>query len=218
MDSSTPKHKISTETLTEPRAKRLCGRTESLSSTCDLFENLECLSDLSKTLRSFPRIDLMVLLRYHEGDRLNHDELEATEKLQDNIKKKWSSVKKSSSVKHGPRQHNEGFVKWSDDELWWNPSTQSFKLPDAQISDKRHSMEYLENSLREYGFLNHISSSLLLYRLTLLMGGSESISTDGYKSCWEVRFYHIDGFTFLRLWDSKGGTEGIILWVRAVAE
>ena len=114
-------------------------------------------------------------------------------------------MKKSSSVKHGPRQHNEGFVKWSDHELWWNPSTQSFKLPDAQISDRRHSMEYLENSLREYGFVNHISSSLLLYRLTLLMGGSDSISTDGYKSCWEVRFYHIDGFTFLRLWDSKGG-------------
>lgn len=66
-------------------------------------------------------------------------------------------------------------------------------------------MEYLENSLREYSFLNHISSSLLLYRLTLLIGGSKSISTDGYKSCWEVRFYHIDGFTFLRLWDSKGG-------------
>lgn len=37
------------------------------------------------------------------------------------------------------------------------------------------------------------------------MDNSESISADGYQSNWEVRSYHTDGFTFLRIWDCKGG-------------
>ncbi|KAJ5500690.1 hypothetical protein N7453_009741 [Penicillium expansum] len=214
--SSTPEHKRSAESFAEPRAKRRCDRAQSPSSIRDLFEaillcgespyeNFKCLSDSDqreyfersyKTLRSFPRIDLMVLQHYDKADQLNQDELKATDELQEKMNNKWSWVKRDPKVL-GRRRPRE-FVAWDDDKLWWNPSTQDFELRDAQIFNERH-------SLRERGFLYHISSSLLLYRLTLLMGDSEFISTNGYKSCWEVRFYHTDGSTFLRLWDSKGG-------------
>ncbi|CAG8054011.1 unnamed protein product [Penicillium nalgiovense] len=223
MDSSTSNHKRSAESLAEAEAKRQCTRAPFSLSIHDafetihlcgdnLYENFRRLSDSNQrlyfenvfeTLRSFPRIDLMVLQQYDKGGRLNQDELEATHLLQKKMEKKWCSVKLDPKVLSRRRQRE--FVKWDDDKLWWNPCTRDFELRDAQSFNECHSSEHFETSLRHCGFLYHISSSLLLYRLTLLMGDSESISTDGYKSCWEVRFYHTDGFTFLRLWDSKGG-------------
>lgn len=205
--SSTLELKRSAKLFAEPRAKRRCDRAQSLSPIRDLFEavhlcgespyeNFKCLSDSDQkvyfersftTLRSFPRIDLMVLQHYDKGDRLNQDELKATNMLQKKMKSKWKWVK--PDLKESGRRQQREVVKWDDDKLWWNPSTQDFELRNAQVSNERHLLEHFENSLRQCGFLYHISSSLLLYRLTLLMGDSKPISTDGYKYYWEVRFY-----------------------------
>ncbi|KAJ5981948.1 hypothetical protein N7451_012048 [Penicillium sp. IBT 35674x] len=199
---------MSAETLAEARVKRRGDRT---ACTVSLFEDFKRLSELNqmiyfeesfKALRSFPRINLMVLQNYHEGDRLVENELDATAKQQEKLKNKWSFVRPDRTELARRRQAE--CVKWGDENLWWNPSTQEFELEYAQKSDQRHLLEHFESSLREYGFLYHITSSLLLYRLTLFMGSSQSIETDGYKSCWEVRFYHTDGCTFLRLRDNKG--------------
>ncbi|KAJ5993176.1 hypothetical protein N7451_008900 [Penicillium sp. IBT 35674x] len=199
---------MSAKTLAEARVNRRDDRTACTVSSFEDFQRLPELDQMIyfkqnfEALRSIPRINLMVLQNYHEGDRLDEDELEATDQLQEELKNKWSFVRPD---RKGLARRRQGeCVKWGDENLWWNPSTQEFEMEDAQKSDQRHLLEHFESTLREYGFLYHITSSLLIYRLILFMGSSQSIETDGYKSCWEVRFYHTDGCTFLRLWDNKG--------------
>lgn len=109
MDSSTSNHKRSAKSVAEAEAKRQCDRARLSLSIHDAFETIHLCGDnlyenfrrlpdsnqrlyfenLFETLRSFPRIDLMVLQQYDKGGRLNQDELEATHLSQKKMKKKW---------------------------------------------------------------------------------------------------------------------------------
>ncbi|KAJ5642501.1 hypothetical protein N7490_006501 [Penicillium lividum] len=90
---------MSAETLAEARVKRRGDRT---ACTVSPFEDFRRLPEIDQmiyfeknfeALRSFPRINLMVLQNYHEGERSDEDELEATDKLQEKLKNKWSFVR-----------------------------------------------------------------------------------------------------------------------------
>lgn len=237
--SSTFNSKRSPEPLTEGGAKRLCNRAEPPSLIDDVSETstsqvisyevfkclgysaqkqyfdemCEALRDLKSFTKSCPRIDKKVPRYYDKDNRLSSVEQEAADILQEDLKKKWSLSKRPSvdPVSGHARPNMSEQTRWYDDKLQWNPANSKFEFELAQDRQRRHRCipDDIDKLLRQYGFFYHISSSLLWYRLTIFTGELKSVATDYYKSSWDMTFYHIDGISTLRLWDSKGGARAV---------
>lgn len=94
---------------------------------------------------------------------------------------------------------------WYDDKIWWNSVESQFEFGRGPQLHYRYMPSGLDKALHQYGFFYHISSALLWYRLTILTGEAKYVTTDDYKSSWDMEFCHIDGISTLRLWDCKGG-------------
>lgn len=158
---------------------------------------LEVLRYWDSFKKSCPRIDMMVHENYDTDNRLSSDEEEAAHALQQSLNSKWNLSKKPASH-HAPSEINVR-TSWSDDELRWNSDKSRFEF------EQGGRFRYMpDTELRQYGLLNHISSSLLWYRLTIFIGEPQIVTTDGYKSSWDMNFHHTDGISSFRLWDSKG--------------
>ena len=222
MGSST---KRSPEPWTEGEVKRLCNRARSLGLIDDAFEtgtshNLsyeefkglgdsaqkQYFDDMRKALRdwrslkeSCPRIDMMALQHYDKDNRLSLDEQKAADVLQKDLKQKWNLSKEppvnSASGRARPEMSKK--ISWYDDELQWNSVKSQFELARNRQRCRRYIPD--DKSLRQYGFFDHISSSLLWYRLTILTGEPKNVTTDNYKSSWDMKFYHMDGVSTFRL-------------------
>lgn len=163
---------------------------------------LEVLSYWDSFKKSCPRIDMMVHEHYNSDNRLSSDEEEASHALQQNLNLKWKLLKKPAS-RHTPSKMNER-TRWSDDELRWNSDKSRFELKQGD-----HFRYIPDAEIRQYGLHNHISSSLLWYRLTIFIGEPHIVTTDGYKSSWDMTFRHTDGISSFRLWDSKGAARAV---------
>lgn len=162
--------------------------------------------------KSCPRLDKFVFQHYDNNNYLFCDEFGLS--LQDNVKQRWS-LRELSSPDSVPRPEygkRGSLVRWYDDYLRWNSANMRFELKPYHIA--LLPFENVDSELELRGFLYHISSSLLLYRLTLLTGeireatGSQTgcpwDSTDGYKSSWNISLHHIDSVSTLRFYDYKG--------------
>lgn len=238
MASSLPlKRHRSSRWPTHAEPKRVCDHASPVSSIGDVSEDdvsqvlsyeefrhldlpaqenyfgeiCKALHDQEYFSKSCPRIDMMILRHYDRDNRLSGQEAKDTFALQEELKQNWS-LSKQPSVIPSPRYARPRMSEcthWYDNNLHWNSVKSKFELDRAQDRERRrYKPGDIDNLLRQYGFLYHISSSLLWYRLTLFTGEFDNATTDHYKSSWEVRFYHVDGVSTLRLWDSKGGVRG----------
>jgi hypothetical protein len=165
----------------------------------DIFE---VLSDWETFKKSCPRIDMMVHEHYASENRLSSDEQDATDAVQKGLNLKWGFAKKPARRKISPRMNER--TRWVDDELRWNLDKSKF-----EIEQRGRFRSMPDTELRQYGFYNHISSSLLWYRLTIFIGEPQIVDTDGYKSSWDIKFHHTDSTSTLRLWDSKGSARAV---------
>lgn len=171
---------------------------------------IDALRHLQGSRRCIPRIDDAIFQNYDQDNRLNAAELEAAEYLQEVIARKWSLVQVSSTntVSGNTYPKASGQVRWSDDYLRWSPKKSQLELASPLERDG-------ESLLRYQSFHSHISSSLLLYRLNILIQDLEGYTpdhteccwdaTDQYKCSWDISIHHSESGSTLRLWDSKGG-------------
>ena len=136
--------------------------------------------------------------------------------IQDNIKQRWrirEALSPNSTSRHEYGKTGS-LLCWYDDYLRWNSANMRFELKPCRFSPIHFLIEKVDSEFRLRGFLYHISSSLLLYRLTILTGelGETTDSqagcpweiTDGYKSSWDIPLRHIDSVSTLRFYDYKG--------------
>jgi hypothetical protein len=149
----------------------------------------------------------MVFKHYEANNRLTAVEIEAAYSLQELIKRKWRLSKTplpEPKARHALRNIRET-TRWYDDHLRWNSVDSRFEFEQTQNSQPRFlSIDDFERSIRQHGFLKHISSALLLYRLNILAGEFKEVESDLYKSSWDMTFRHLDRASILRMWDSKG--------------
>ena len=184
----------------------LSAQKEYFHEMCKALHDQECFS------KSCPRIDMMILQHYDKDNRLSKEEVEEAYALQEDLKEKWR-LSKPPAVIPNPRYARPRMSEhtyWYDNNLHWSSDKSEFELGYAQDRERRlqYKPDATENLSREYGFLYHISSSLLWYRLAIFMGEIENSPTDHYKSSLDMRLWHVDGVSTLRLWDSKGGVRG----------
>jgi hypothetical protein len=232
------KRKRTPKGSTETIAKRFCDRASPESSIGGIpeddisqvllyekFQHLElsaqkqyfdgickALHDQEYFSKWCPRIDMIFLQHYDKDNRLSKEEVEEAYALQEDLKEKWR-LSKPPAVIPNPRYARPRMSEhtyWYDNNLHWSSDKSEFELGYAQDRERRlqYKPDATENLSREYGFLYHISSSLLWYRIAIFMGEIENSPTDHYKSFLDMRLWHVDGVSTLRLWDSKGGVRG----------
>ncbi|CAI7605667.1 unnamed protein product [Penicillium manginii] len=164
--------------------------------------------------KSCPRLDKFVFQHYDNNNYLSRDEFGLC--LQHNIKQRWSlgEAPLSDSASRHENGRMGSLVSWYDDDLRWNSANMRYELKPYRFPPIHLPMEKVISECRLRGFLHHISSSLLLYRLTILTGelmettdcqtGCPWDMTDGYKSSWDLPLRHIDSVSTLRFYDYKG--------------
>lgn len=128
-ERSAPQLKRPREPIAESGPKRQYNRVQPLRRNYGLFGTVSLFGDspydyfkgltetdrkvyfdgIFKTLRSFPRIDLMVFQHYDKGDRLSQEELEASDRLQEQWGDKWSPVQ--PNLKQLGRRRKKEIVK-----------------------------------------------------------------------------------------------------------
>ncbi|KAJ5904788.1 uncharacterized protein N7473_001704 [Penicillium subrubescens] len=140
---------------------------------------------------SCPRIDKMVFEHYEANNRLTAVEREAAYSLQELIKKKWRLSKTplpEPKARHALRNVRET-TRWYDDDLRWNSVDSRFEFEQSQDPQPKFlSIDDIERPIRQHGFLKHISSALLLYRLNILAGKFKEVESDRYKASWDMTF------------------------------
>jgi hypothetical protein len=148
---------------------------------------------------------MMILRHYDRDNRLSGQEEENAFALQEELKQNWS-LSKQPSVSPRPgyaRPRMSDRTDWYDNNLHWNSVKSKFELESARGHEQRpYKPGDIEDSLHQYGFLYHISSSLFWYHLTIFTGELNNAETDYYKSSWDVTSYHADGVSALRVWDT----------------
>jgi len=188
------------QSLQDPHKMRYFDKLTAASTSWTAFE------------KSCPRLDKFVFQHYDNDNYLFCDELGIS--LQDNVKQRWSLREVSSPDSVPRREYGKrgSLVRWYDNYLRWSSANMRFELKPYHIT--LLPIEKMDSELELRGFLYHISSSLLLYRLTLLTGeigeatGSQTGCpwdiTDGYKSSWNIPLRHMDSVSTLRFYDYKG--------------
>lgn len=162
--------------------------------------------------KSCPRLDKFVFQHNDNNNYLFCDEVGLS--LRNNVKQRWSLREVSSPDSIPRRDYGKrgSLVRWYDDYLRWDSGNMRFELKPYHIACLP--MEHVDSELELRGFPHHISSSLLLYRLTLFTGeigeatGSQTGCpwdiTDGYKSSWNIPLRHMDNLSTLSFYDYKG--------------
>ncbi|KAL4862017.1 hypothetical protein BDV12DRAFT_179395 [Aspergillus spectabilis] len=195
----------------------------SLSLTYEEFKNLdngaqeerfmimlEALLKWEMMSKSCPRLD-MKLFQLHPADtRLSEHEKKDTDHQLVDLQAKWSlpGNEEGPGYQQSIRlQSYREWASWYDDDLCWNTDKSRFEV----CRHCRHwSLDDNDNYFRHrslHGLFSHMSSQLLLYRLTIYMGRSPNLETDGYKTCWGTKFLHSNKLSILRFWDSKGAAK-----------
>lgn len=164
--------------------------------------------------KSCPRLDKFIFQHYDNNNYLSGDEFDLS--LQLDIKQKWN-LGEAPLPDLASRHENgrmESLVSWYDDDLRWNSANMQYELRPYRFPSIHFPIEEVNSEFRLRGFLYHISSSLLLGRLTILTGELREITdsqtgcpweiTDGYKSSWDIPLHHIDNVSTLRIYDYKG--------------
>ncbi|CAI7611683.1 unnamed protein product [Penicillium pancosmium] len=164
--------------------------------------------------KSCPRLDKFVLQHYDNNNYLSCDKFGRS--LQHNVKQRWSSSEAPSPDSASRQEYgNTGsLVHWYDDDLRWDSANMRYELKRYRSPPIHLPIDKVISEFRLRGFLHHISSSLLLYRLTILTGelgettdsqtGCPWDMTDGYKSSWDIPLRHMDSVSTLRFYDYKG--------------
>lgn len=135
--------------------------------------------------------------------------------VQKDLKQKWNLSKEpsvNSASRHARPEMSEK-ISWYNDELQWYSVKSQLEL--AQNCQRCHRYIPDDKSLRPCGSFDHISSLLLWYRLTILTGEPKNVTTDNYKFSWDIKFYHMDSVSTLRLWNSKGGARAAFSGLKA---
>jgi hypothetical protein len=120
--------------------------------------------------KSCPRLDKFVFQHYDNNNYLPCEEIGLSQ--QDDVKKRWS-LRETPSPDSASRYEYEkmgSVLHWYDDYLRWNSANMRFELKPYGFSSIRFPIEKVDSEFRLHGFSYHISSSLLLYRLTILTG------------------------------------------------
>ncbi|KAH8691797.1 hypothetical protein BGW36DRAFT_431049 [Talaromyces proteolyticus] len=135
----------------------------------------ETLSKYEYLSKSLPRVDMMLFEQAE--DRLSKDEQERAADQMNDIHEKW---KFERLVGQQENKQYRVIISWDDDRLHWMPEESLFRTCGKLCGWETH------------GLYLHISSQLLMFRLTLLFGMPPVENTVGYKVGWDIRILHLD--------------------------